>query len=574
MRRSDDVGHPKVDSKGRPAGSRARDTSSTRGDKHVRPSRRWSVGFVLCATSLGFLTLNVSAGATPAVPNGTSTPLAATSADRSADIAAKKKPPKKRMGVVRSNNHVDPVRPAAGANAVTLPASVDLRAWAVPVQNQGTIGSCVAWTIDYALLGWYSRHDGKAGQPFHPMYTYSQIHGPEPPGGTTPKKALDIALNQGTDTMAHYSRSTTDYSNLPTASERTNAANFKISQYQALFDNNQPGGTAGAAMIQTALAKGQPVAISMGLRTSFSATSFYNKTSLASATYSDTTTRITGYHEILALGYDQTGLWIQNSWGTAWGYQGYARLSWPVVERDVLTAYTISGFASGTGPVDTKDTTPPTMGAVNQQFALNQQITSTTQPVTFSWSASDASGVAQYGVFVKTDAGQFAYQAAVPATATQHTFALSTGHTYQVAVAAKDGVGNWSAHSFSTTVRPTLVDDGGFTVSSPWERHSELVDTIGGTYIGTSAVGAWVQTTFIGTDAAVIAVKGTNAGRASVYCDGTRSAVGDFYSASIITRQIVAYCHFPQQGQHTMQITNEGTSGRPFLFFDAFVSLE
>ena len=65
----------------------------------------------------------------------------------------------------------------------TLPASVDLSTYAVPVGHQGSVGSCVAWTIDYAMMGLYSTHDGKAGQPFNPMYTYSQIHLDNTPSG-------------------------------------------------------------------------------------------------------------------------------------------------------------------------------------------------------------------------------------------------------------------------------------------------------------------------------------------------------------------------------------------------------
>src|SRR5260370_946727 len=56
--------------------------------------------------------------------------------------------------------------PRAGVFALdVLPASVNLRQWAVTPGNQGPVGSCVAWAIDYAMLGWYSRFSGRAGQP-------------------------------------------------------------------------------------------------------------------------------------------------------------------------------------------------------------------------------------------------------------------------------------------------------------------------------------------------------------------------------------------------------------------------
>ena len=33
------------------------------------------------------------------------------------------------------------------------------------------------------MLGWYAKHDGRAVQAFHPMYTYSQIHTDNSYGG-------------------------------------------------------------------------------------------------------------------------------------------------------------------------------------------------------------------------------------------------------------------------------------------------------------------------------------------------------------------------------------------------------
>src|SRR5207244_1196303 len=62
----------------------------------------------------------------------------------------------------------------------------------------------------------------------------------------------------------------------------------------------------------------------------------------------DITGPIRGYHEVLALGYDASGVLIENSWGTTFGDNGFARLSWRVIENDVAGAYTIDGFAART----------------------------------------------------------------------------------------------------------------------------------------------------------------------------------------------------------------------------------
>ena len=52
---------------------------------------------------------------------------------------------------------------ARTATLAVLPASVDLRKWTVTPGNQGQVGVCVTWAIDYAMLGWYAKFDGRVG---------------------------------------------------------------------------------------------------------------------------------------------------------------------------------------------------------------------------------------------------------------------------------------------------------------------------------------------------------------------------------------------------------------------------
>ena len=63
-------------------------------------------------------------------------------------------------------------------------------------------------------------------------------------------------------------------------------------------------------------------------------------------------------------------------------------------------------------------------------------VQSSTEPVTFQWSATDASGIAAYAVFVQTDGGSWAQDTSI-STATQVSYALQMGHSYGVAVEAK-----------------------------------------------------------------------------------------------------------------------------------------
>jgi hypothetical protein len=64
-----------------------------------------------------------------------------------------------------------------------------------------------------------------------------------------------------------------------------------------------------------------------------------------------------GGHMVAAVGYNATGLIIRNSWGTTWGTNGDATLSWAFVDQYAEDAYSVAsvstpggGVASG-GPV-------------------------------------------------------------------------------------------------------------------------------------------------------------------------------------------------------------------------------
>ncbi len=240
------------------------------------------------------------------------------------------------MGLRVSSDFVSAQRFGATRN-VGLPTSVDLRQYSVAIGDQGQHSSCVTWAISYGLIGWYSRHDGLSGAPFAPMFTYTQINGGVDQG-SFPQDALNIAKTQGDDTHADYTQGDYDWQTPPTAAERANAAHYKISGYEQLFNGETGQGQAGVNAIANQLAAGKPVAIGTAVRNGFMHLS-------GTSVDTDTSSSISGYHEILAVGYDQQGLLIQNSWGPGWADHGFGRMGWNVVGSDVITAFTIDGLA-------------------------------------------------------------------------------------------------------------------------------------------------------------------------------------------------------------------------------------
>lgn len=50
-----------------------------------------------------------------------------------------------------------------------------------------------------------------------------------------------------------------------------------------------------------------------------------------------------GGHAVVCPGYDQDGVWVQNSWGTNWGQGGFAHISWPAFNRQFMYGMFLSG---------------------------------------------------------------------------------------------------------------------------------------------------------------------------------------------------------------------------------------
>jgi hypothetical protein len=243
---------------------------------------------------------------------------------------------------------------------LALPAAVDLSRYNPPVGDQGYLESCTSWATGYYLRGWYAKRDGyyPAGGAggtgsFAPMYLYSQIvHGQNI--GTKFSDNLNI-LRQGSDTRADYFQGDYDYKDLPTGNETTNAVHYTIASYNDVSGSNLQG------WIEASIAGGNPVAIGFPVYPEFDHASASDPlVGLPSAGE-----RSRGTHAVFASKYDANGLWIENSWGTGFGLNGWAELSWSFVNRYVYEAINeVPMLPSGPVPVVVGQAPIPAAAAV------------------------------------------------------------------------------------------------------------------------------------------------------------------------------------------------------------------
>jgi hypothetical protein len=281
---------------------------------------------------------------TTATPGGQSTPGSKTANPRPGDRPLSTPGAGGHATGFMPNPQARPAVPATNSGA--LPAVVDLGYYNPPVGDQGQVGSCVAWATAYYLRGWYADRDGYyPDDGFSSMYTYAQIaKGSD--NGSTFAQNLDIQKGQGVDTRRDYlGDRTDDYATQPSDAERTNAARYKIADYVDVTNGYRLGGptantyaTAFQLWIENVLATRNPIAIALPVYSEFEHAS-------STTSYIDTPHFLefsAGDHAVFAYGYDQKGLWIENSWGTDWGKNGTAELSWDFVKFFAFEAVAIS----------------------------------------------------------------------------------------------------------------------------------------------------------------------------------------------------------------------------------------
>jgi hypothetical protein len=232
---------------------------------------------------------------------------------------------------------------------LSVSARVDLSWYAPPVGDQGYVPSCTAWAATYTLVGWYIAKEGLPVGYMAPMYTYHRVK----EGGDNQipgLEALAVAA-KGMVPMRLYPQGNYDWRAQPSAQQLALAQHWYVlnprPQWLAtvLFASGSSPHSAVERMndaryrIEDMLARGEPALIELEVYENLDA-------ALPQTAWIGLQARqekLLGLHDLVAIGYDNAGLWVENSWGTGWGLNGYAELSWDYVQAHVQLLATIDG---------------------------------------------------------------------------------------------------------------------------------------------------------------------------------------------------------------------------------------
>ena len=233
-----------------------------------------------------------------------------------------------------------------------LPNKYSLEQYCPPRLNQGSQGSCVAWSSAYAARSILYARQAPAGskiEPFSPSYLYNQIKLPNCQGSYI-KRATDAMMQNGALPFSQFAYDENSCSKEPTQSEKQRGAQFNIKGYQRLSRNDDDLRTDMLAIKQN-VSQGAPVLIGMLVGGSFMQNMLGQEMWIPTA--EDYQQQGFGGHCMCVIGYDdykfgnEGGFQIMNSWGPEWGKNGIGWVRYKDFDYFVQEAYGLYPMGSG-----------------------------------------------------------------------------------------------------------------------------------------------------------------------------------------------------------------------------------
>tara|TARA_R110002033_G_scaffold127465_1_gene168946 strand:+ start:1812 stop:3038 length:1227 start_codon:yes stop_codon:yes gene_type:complete len=212
--------------------------------------------------------------------------------------------------------------------------------------NQGKQGSCVSWTLGYALKSYQERiEEQNQNLVFSPSYIYNQVlHRTEPCSkGIKFEKAFTFLEQNGCAEYRDFPYDENDCRKQPNQTIKDRAERFRILSSQLIFKYKNGGPNIDVNMVKNEVSFGSPIIIGMLLDKEFWNDTYGDRSSSSPYIWDNLNYDCPNcYHAMLVVGYDDDlkAVKVINSYGKTFGNGGYAWISYNVFENTVYEAYT------------------------------------------------------------------------------------------------------------------------------------------------------------------------------------------------------------------------------------------
>lgn len=281
-----------------------------------------------------------------------------------------------------------PLRNVLSFPGLFLPSSVDLSADMPPVGDQKDQGSCTAWAAAYYYKSFQERKEHNwqytNDHIMSPSYIYNQFATSNTWGPSSVEYAFQTMYYQGVSSLGTFPYNDHDYSTQPSQQATAEAANFKISGYQKIYDRN---GLGSVDSLKAHLAAGDPFVMAIPLYgTGFEFLGPWNALikvhypTIIDIPSADVYEIVRGGHAVTVVGYDDTMQWFKfvNSWGTdtnIWGdplHPGYGYITYAfVLEQFPYEAWSMTNLVPQQCYYITKNVNPSGSGAISVDTSAN-----------------------------------------------------------------------------------------------------------------------------------------------------------------------------------------------------------
>lgn len=218
------------------------------------------------------------------------------------------------------------------------PASIDLRKWCSPIEDQGSLGSCTA-NAGVGMLEYYERQTSGKHLDGSRLFLYKvtrELEGVKGDDGAYLRDTMKAMVLFGVPPEKYWPYHIAKFNDEPSNFCYSFAQNYQALKYYRL----DPAGstpTATLAAIKKYLAASLPAMFGFSVYSSIPV-SGDGKGEIPFPAAGDTHE---GGHAVLAVGYDDNkkigntkgALLIRNSWGAQWGDQGYGWLPYEYVKQ-------------------------------------------------------------------------------------------------------------------------------------------------------------------------------------------------------------------------------------------------